>query len=1057
MKTYLKKYNRTHVYTLIIILMLFLSGISVTSSYAETEYGYQGLTGTVETTQGIKEYNNIKLVYPSEITVLHTASKPGEYFLNKIETSVDGTAGRIEFAISMTAGMNNIGNAEDGWNFYKYNLNPDPKYDERLEGRKTQVNIYALKSGEQYTGEDWSKNRTPLVSNDLGNLHIDDAKTKPNETNGDGSGRVTLYTEKILESGEYILEFGALTCGNNVQKVLGVPVAFQFTVEGKMTFDEALTEAKRVCQDVESNTGSKVGQYRDDGSRLDKLKTAIASAEQLDDQSTVDERDAAAGKLNEAIEALNKVRIVDISFDDISGVGSSISVGASGTAGTKVTTEPAMTGSVKKYSFEASDNIQIDARTGEWTALWEGDGWIKVTSVWHRDNKTSIPDGKTPASKTVKVNVKSEKGTLALGVPKSSSGSDVSMLQYVAEKAAASGVSLDTDSLRIYTARGAELNEADFAYIRTNLSKLVSVDISKADVSEIPSGAFQGMSSLKTVKLPDGLGRISTRAFKGCSVLKNICISSGVTSIGAEAFSGCKALNGGIITVKAVTPPDVTVYPDDAFAGIKPAEIKVPYGCGNDYKKDAYWKKFNIAADQTEKKLDVEVSRTGGLQEAAEAAIASGGAESEADVDTLVIKTADGAVLNYAQDIPYLQKNFMNATTVDLSDAVIEDNKFKSNVFKNRKNLKKMRLHEDIINVAGNSFAGCSNLSDIILPAGLQKLGGSAFSGCRKLKFVILDAEQPPMFDGSVFEDTVRKIAVPASSVEKYRDNEAWHQYDIISQIQISLDKAEASVEISKTVDINADVLVYGNCSETVMWESSDPAVAKVSRSIGKSITVTGLKTGTAEITASDVSGSIRAVCRVTVKKMSAPGSFRAASAAYNQVKGSWSGISGAAGYEVFYSTSKNGSYTKKARLKSSARSYTFTGLTTGKTYWFKVRGYKVGNDTAKTPYYGEYTAVKSAKPSLSKQSGFKVKAGKKSFTASWKKVSGASGYVVYYSTKKTSGFKAKTVKGSSKVKYTVKSLKKGRTYYVRSRAYRTVSGKKVYGPYTSSVRVKAK
>lgn len=1055
MKTYLKKYNRTHIYTLVIIMMLFLSGISVTSSYAETEYGYQGLTGTVETTQGIKEYNNIKLVYPSEITVLHTASKPGGYFLNKINTPVDGTAGRIEFAISMTAGMNNIGNAEDGWNFYKYNLNPDPKYDERLEGRKTQVNIYALKSGDQYTGEKWSENRTPIVSNDLGNLHIDDNKTYPNITNGDGSGRVTMYTEKELESGEYILEFGALTCGNNVQKVLGVPVAFQFTVEGKMTFDEALTEAKRIRQEVESNTGSKVGQYRDDGSRLDKLKTAIASAEQLDDQSTVEERDAAAGKLNEAIEALNKVRIVDISFDDISGVGSSISVGASGTAGTKATTEPAMTGSVKKYSFEASDNIQIDARTGEWTALWEGDGWIKVTSVWHRDNKASIPDGKTPASKTVKVNVKSEKGTLALGVPKSSSGSDVSMLQYVAEKAAASGVSLDTDSLRIYTARGAELNEADFAYIRTNLSKLVSVDISKADVSEIPSGAFQGMSSLKTVKLPDGLGRISTRAFKGCSVLKNICISSGVTSIGAEAFSGCKALNGGIITVKAVTPPDVTVYPDDAFAGIKPAEIKVPYGCGNDYKKDAYWKKFNIAADQTEEKLNVEVSHTGGLQEAAEAAIASGTGGSEADVDTLVIKTADGAVLNYAQDIPYLQKNFMNATTVDLSDAVIEDNKFKSNVFKNRKNLKKMRLHEDIINVAGNSFAGCSNLSDIILPAGLQKLGGSAFSGCRKLKFVILDAEQPPMFDGSVFEDTVRKIAVPASSVEKYRDNEAWHQYDIISQIQISLDKAEASVEISKTVDINADVLVYGNCSETVMWESSDPAVAKVSRSIGKSITVTGVKAGTAVITASDVSCSIQASCKVTVKKMDAPGSFKAASAAYNQIKVSWSGVSGAAGYEVFYSTSKDGSYKKKATLKSSARSYTFTGLTTGKTYYFKVRGYKVESDS--TRYAGEYTAVKSAKPALSKQSGFKVKAGKRSFTASWKKVSGASGYTVYYSTKKTSGFKSKTVKGNSKVKYTVKSLKKGRTYYVKSRAYRTVSGKKVYGPYTSLVRVKAK
>ena len=68
---------------------------------------------------------------------------------------------------------------------------------------------------------------------------------------------------------------------------------------------------------------------------------------------------------------------------------------------------------------------------------------------------------------------------------------------------------------------------------------------------------------------------------------------------------------------------------------------------------------------------------------------------------------------------------------------------------------------------------------------------------------------------------------------------------------------------------------------------------------------------------------------------------------------------------------------------------------------------------------------MKSAKPALAKQSGFKVKAGKKSFTASWKKVSGASGYVVYYSTKKSSGFKTKTVKGNSKVKCTVKSLKK--------------------------------
>ncbi|MEI3502802.1 MAG: hypothetical protein V8Q42_03750 [Anaerovoracaceae bacterium] len=41
-------------------------------------------------------------------------------------------------------------------------------------------------------------------------------------------------------------------------------------------------------------------------------------------------------------------------------------------------------------------------------------------------------------------------------------------------------------------------------------------------------------------------------------------------------------------------------------------------------------------------------------------------------------------------------------------------------------------------------------------------------------------------------------------------------------------------------------------------------------------------------------------------------------------MKVSWNGVSGAAGYEVFYSTSKGGSYKKKATLKSSARRYTF-------------------------------------------------------------------------------------------------------------------------------------
>lgn len=54
----------------------------------------------------------------------------------------------------------------------------------------------------------------------------------------------------------------------------------------------------------------------------------------------------------------------------------------------------------------------------------------------------------------------------------------------------------------------------------------------------------------------------------------------------------------------------------------------------------------------------------------------------------------------------------------------------------------------------------------------------------------------------------------------------------------------------------------------------------------------------------------------------------------------SWGKISSANGYEVFMSTSKNGSYKKIATLNASKTSYTKTSLPSGKTYYFRVRAY---------------------------------------------------------------------------------------------------------------------
>lgn len=76
----------------------------------------------------------------------------------------------------------------------------------------------------------------------------------------------------------------------------------------------------------------------------------------------------------------------------------------------------------------------------------------------------------------------------------------------------------------------------------------------------------------------------------------------------------------------------------------------------------------------------------------------------------------------------------------------------------------------------------------------------------------------------------------------------------------------------------------------------------------------------------------------------------------------------------------------------------------------------------------------------------------------SWKKVSNASGYAIQYSTskkfKKSVTVKVKKAKTTST---TLKKLKKGKTYYVRVRAYKTVSGTTYYGKYSSVKKVRIK
>lgn len=184
------------------------------------------------------------------------------------------------------------------------------------------------------------------------------------------------------------------------------------------------------------------------------------------------------------------------------------------------------------------------------------------------------------------------------------------------------------------------------------------------------------------------------------------------------------------------------------------------------------------------------------------------------------------------------------------------------------------------------------------------------------------------------------------------------------------------------------------------------------------------------------------------------PGKFRVSSRGSNSLKLAWNKPAGATGYQL--QRKSGNSYKALATVKST--SYTHKSLTAGAGYTYRVRAYRtVGGKNYYSGWVYMTAYTKPATPNLTglsaTKSGHKIK-------ATWKKVGGsASGYQIYWA--KDKNFKKvvskTTVSGQKKTSYTGKNFTKGKRYYVKVRAYKTVNGNKIYGAWSNVRNVKAK
>lgn len=184
------------------------------------------------------------------------------------------------------------------------------------------------------------------------------------------------------------------------------------------------------------------------------------------------------------------------------------------------------------------------------------------------------------------------------------------------------------------------------------------------------------------------------------------------------------------------------------------------------------------------------------------------------------------------------------------------------------------------------------------------------------------------------------------------------------------------------------------------------------------------------------------------------PGKFRVSSRGSNSLKLAWNKPAGATGYQL--QRKSGNSYKALATVKGT--SYTHKSLTAGAGYTYRVRAYRtVGG---KNYYSGWAYMTAYTKPATPNLTGLRATKSGHKIKATWKKVGGsASGYQIYWA--KDKNFKKvvskTTVSGQKKTSYTGKNFTKGKRYYVKVRAYKTVNGNKIYGAWSNVRNVKAK
>ena len=581
-----------------------------------------------------------------------------------------------------------------------------------------------------------------------------------------------------------------------------------------------------------------------------------------------------------------------------------------------------------------------------------------------------------------------------------------------------------------------------------NCKKLTTINF-PSTLTTIGNSAFSGCESLPEAILPSGVEKIETNAFKNCKAMKKAVVPDTVSSIGSSAFYGCEALAditlgsklkkiesqtfyGCTVLPSIVLPYNVTTIGDSAFVNCtKLTQITVPRNTTSIASNAFSYPKKMTMYGPSDCYAQTYASGKGikyVTQDIHATSVSLDSTEKTAERYDDFQLTATIAPLNFTDAVVWTSSNEEVAAVSDTGYVEI------------------CGVGTAVITVtAGNVKAVCKitvpqlidwiefDEDEIELKAGqtyqLKPYISPSDATNKKLKYTSSDTKVAEVSaSGLVTAKSEGEAKIRAAATDG-SDEYAVCYVTVTGKAKvtgITLDRTSAEVKRGEKLTLNVTASPSYASNKKVVWKSANTKIATVDANGS----VTAKAPGRTKITVtSSENSSYQASCTVTVP------------------------------YKITYKLNKgknNASnpstyYGKKVTLKNPSRKgYAFAGWYTDAKFKKKITSI---SNSAKSDYilYAKWTKVKVAKASLTSAKNSKSK----QILLKYKKVSGAKGYEISYSTDKKFK-KAVTKKNTAKTSYTISKLKKGKIYYVRIRAYKMDStGKKVYGKYSSMKKVK--